>query len=687
MRVSLDWIKDFAAVDAPAQEIAHRLTMAGLEIEGMESAGSDVLMEVNVTPNRPDCLSIIGIAREVSALYGVPLKIPAHALRSERPSDVTVRIADPALCGRYAGRSVFGVKVGDSPEWMRQRLEKCGIRSINNIVDVTNYVMLEYGQPLHAFDADLLGGRAIRVAAAGERLRMRTLDGGEREIPAETLLIWDDREPVAIAGIMGGEGSSVSERTANVFLESAHFNPASIRKSSKILGLRSESSYRFERGTDIEFLRAALDRAAGLLQDIAGGTVGEAVDAYPVPYAAREITVPYRTVNALLGTDVAPGQMREILERISIRTEDRGATLAAFPPAFRGDLTSGVDLIEEVARCYGYDRIPARRPRTEISDGILNSRERLLRNVKEAMRRAGFSEVINFSFMNSAELDLLSIGDSAQDDRRRHIMLLNPLRREECLMRTTLVPALLRNFVYNVSRGVRNLRIFECSRVFVAKGGQLPSEQLRLGGVLSIDPSPAIWKETAPPFYVAKGALESLFDELRLPQRAWRETKEPFLHPGKSADILADGVKLGYVGELGPETVERLGLKMNRPQVIVFEIDMDAVLAAAVSRIVYRPLPKFPAIERDVALVIDERITAEQVLGVIAEYRSDLVERFSIFDHFQGKSLPQGMKSIGVRLVYRRPDRTLTDEEVEPVHTAIVRHALEKTGGTVRGVS
>lgn len=683
MRVSLDWIKDFVAVTAAPAEVAHRLTMAGLEIEGMEQMEGDVVMEVNVTPNRPDCLNILGIAREVAAIFDLPLRIPEVAISSAGPSEIRVVIDSPDLCARYTGRSIRGVSVKDSPSWMKQRLEKCGIRAINNIVDVTNYVLLEFGHPLHAFDADRIQGNVIRVARAGKERKIVTLDAVERELPEETLLIWDGREPVAVAGIMGGEGSSVDQGTRNVFLESAHFAPASIRKSSKVLGLRSESSYRFERGTDILFLESALSRAALLIRELGGGTVSDIVDAYPRPFEQTVVSVPYQRVNTLLGTELDATRIRATIEKIGIRTEDKGESFMAFPPPYRGDIQDPVDIIEEVARCHGYGNIPVRVPKTGLSDGVLNVKELILHRVRESIRKSGFSEVINFSFMNSADLDLLSIPE--KDDRRRHLSLRNPLRQEECLMRTTLVPALIKNFLYNLSRDVRNVQVFELAKVFVDKGGQLPAEGLRLGGIFFQDTAPVIWKDGTPSFFIVKGALEALFEELRLPACLFSPAHEVFLHAGKSADLSFDGTAAGYVGELNPHVTELLNLKLQKPQIIVFEIDVDILMQLVPAKISYAPIPRFPSVERDIALVLDDRITAGEILSLMAGFRSDIVEQTGLFDYYKGKNIPADKKSLGLRITYRSRERTLTDAEVEEVHSALVRHLLERTGGSLRG--
>jgi phenylalanyl-tRNA synthetase beta chain len=684
MRISFEWIKDFVDVAASPEDTAHRLTMAGLEIEGMESIEGDTVMEVNVTPNRPDCLNILGIAREVAAAYGLPLKKPRACLEgSPQKGDVRVEIDAPDLCGRYTGRVIKGVVVGESPDWVKKRLEKCGIRPINSVVDVTNYILLELGHPLHAFDADRLGGKMIRVAKAGENRSITTLDGVERRLPEDTLLIWDGKGPVAVAGIMGGEGSAVDSATRNIFLESAYFDPSSIRRSSKILGLKSESSYRFERGTDREFLETALNRAAILIQEIAGGTIHEIVDVYPEKYVPVSIEVPYRKVNSLLGTDIEKEEILRILEMIEIATLDKGDSFSAAPPAFRGDIKEPVDIIEEIARCYGYDKVPVRVPKTPLADGILNKKERKLEKIKEAVRKSGFNEVINYSFMNLDDLNMLSIPEG--DKRRSHISLMNPLRQEDSLMRTTLIPSLINNFLYNLARGTGEISLYELSRVFLDEGGPLPNEELILGGIYFRENTSAVWHEQIPPFFVVKGVLQAVFGEMKAGEYSMVPSEEVFLHKGKSADIFFKGQKAGFIGEVSPHIIERLNLKIKKPEIVVFELSIDLLLSMGQEKTVYAQIPKYPSIERDIALVVADRLTAGEILDWLRGYESPVIESVELFDYYKGKNIPADKKSLGFRIVYRSKDRTLTDTEVEAVHGALVAYILEKTSGELRG--
>jgi phenylalanyl-tRNA synthetase beta chain len=684
MKVSLEWLKDFVDIQASPAEVAHRLTMAGLEIEGTETVGKDIVFEVNVTPNRPDCLSILGIAREIAAVFGLSLKMPDAEIKDMSEAGITVEILDPDLCNRYTGRSITGVAVCDSPQWMKDRLEKCGIRSLNNnIVDITNYVLLEFGHPLHAFDADKLYGSRIRVAKAGTGRDMTTLDRAERKLSPEMLLIWDERNPVAIAGVIGGEASSVTADTRNIFLESAYFDPSSIRRTSKALGLKTESSYRFERGTDIVFLERALNRAAFLMQKTGGGKIHAIVDAYPEKYVQNSVEVSYETANALLGTALKKTEILQMLEGVGIGTEDRGEMFLAFPPPYRRDVRAYYDVIEEVARIYGYDNIPARIPKAVLSDGILNKKEINVGRIQESVRKMGFTEVINYSFMDGTDLDLLSI--PAADIRRRHLKVMNPLRQEDSLMRTTLIFSLLNNFLYNVSRGVRDIRLFEVARVFRPEGGLLPKEELMLGGIFFRESLPSLWKEDAPSFFISKGVLDSLFEEMKIKGYSYVPSEEVFLHKGKSADIMLNELRVGFIGEITPGVAAKLDLKAHKPEIIVFEMSLDKLLLCIPEKLTHSQIPRYPSVERDIAIIIDDDLSSAQAMSILKEYPSKFIEQVELFDYYKGKNIPQGRKSLAFRITYRSPQRTLTDDEVESIHSGLVDYFLEKTGGLLRG--
>lgn len=704
MRISLDWLKEFIPLTADADEIAHRLTMLGLEIEAVERVDGDAIFEVNVTPNRPDCLSVVGIARELSAAYDMELTIPEHDIMAEPGElDFNVDILDVDLCHRYAGRIVRNLTIGESPDWLKRRLEKCGLRAINNVVDVTNYVLLELGHPLHAFDLATLKGHRIRVATPatamgkGATAKLTTLDGVEREIPGDALLIWDAVRPVAVAGVMGGQETEVSGTTVDIFIESAYFDPVSVRKTSKTLGLKTEASYRFERGTDIKMLKKALDRTAYLMKEVADGMIYGKIDIYPRKHVPAEISLSADKVNRVLGLSLSTTEMVASLEKLGFSIEESGGLMSVRPPVYRGDVKRDADIIEEVARTCGYERIPAVLPKATLgisdaaSERLVEGEgatgkgfyERALHEVKQSLLKTGFTEVINLSFMGEQDLDLLGI--AAPDRRRKCVRIKNPLRTEESLLRTTLVPSLLRNMAHNASHGNRDFRLFELSRVFVAGAdGTLPLERYHGAALLYREKTKSLYREETQEFFVVKGAVEALFDDLKIREYTFVRSAEPFLHPGQAADIMIEGSKVGYIGTLSPVVRDALEIKAQKPAVVVMELDIDLLLPFTIQMLKYRPLPRFPYIERDTALIVDAGLEAAAVLDWLRSYPADLIEEVALFDVYQGKNIPEGKKSIAFTVRYRAADRTLTDEEIDPVHTALVAYITDKTKGALR---
>ncbi len=699
MRASLEWLKEFVPVSAPALEIAHRLTMLGLEVEAVEQVDRDTVFEINVTPNRPDCLSIIGVARELSAAFGAALTFPEHEVQAETGGpDFNVDIHDPALCRRYAGRIVKGLKTGPSPEWLKSRLEKCGIRSKNNVVDITNYVLLELGHPLHAFDLGTIKGRRIQagttkdVKGRPEKLLFRALDGNERELPEDALLIWDAEDPIAIAGIMGGLETEVSGTTVDIFIESAYFDPLTVRRTSRATGLKTEASFRFERGADIKMLQNALDRAAFLMQKIAGGTVYGKIDIYPGKYTPERISISYEKINRVLGLDLTEAEISRYLDGLGFLVEKGKGYYSITAPAYRVDIQRDADIIEEVARVYGYERIPAVLPAAVAGiEGQDNARklfsEALLKELKVSFLKSGFTEVINYSFMGERDLELLGI--DKDDARWRKVQIKNPLRAEDAFMRTTLIPALIGNIVYNVSHDNRAFRLFETSRVFLNGSnlpGPLPEERNHLAAILYKEKMRSLYKDDTPDFFVVKGVIEALFDSLRITAYSFARSTEPFLHPGQSADISVGGLKIGYVGALSPVIVDRLDIKAQRPSIILMELDIDLLSppAQSMKMLRYCPLPRYPYSERDTALVIDESLESSEIVALLKSYSSEMIEGITLFDVYQGKNIPEEKKSLAFSIRYRAPDRTLKDEEVDALHNQIVRFIIEKTGGYIR---
>lgn len=684
MKASYNWLKEFVGFNLPPDKLAHTLTMAGLEVEEIEEFEGDTIFDIGVTPNRPDCLSIRGIAREISAVLGIPFKDIQAGIGMEEGEGPVVEVENPGLCPRYSSRIITGVKTGPSPGWLSKRLESCGIRPASNIVDITNYVLLELGQPMHAFDLDRLAGGKIVVRQAGDVMKFRTLDDEERELPAEALLIWDAEKPVAIAGVMGGLSTEVSESTVNILLESAYFNPSPVRKTSRALNLSTESSYRFERGVDIGAVTLALDRAAQLIVQTAGGRVTRMTDEYPAPFVPEKIRVSLEKISSVIGVDISGAFVEKTLRSLGFGVEREGeGFVAAVPPAYRHDMKMDVDVIEEVARLYGYDRIPATLPTMQMSSPPEHKTQELIRILKNSMVKSGFSEVINFSFLNPDALEKLNL---PPDDRRRDIIRIrNPLRKEESAMRTTLVPALLNNITMNLNRGEKMLRFFEVSRVFLPSGGKLPDEITQLAAVYHKDVTASIWKDKHDGFYDLKGAVENLFLELKIKKYSFERTAspvEPYLHPGKSCPIAVDGRKVGSIGALHPGVARAFDIKGD---VIILEIhDIEKIREAVPARITYVPLPRYPYVERDIAIIVSKDTTVAQAEKIIRGTDADIIESVELFDIYMGKPIPDDKKSLAFSIRYRSAAKTLTDSEVDAVHSAIIKSLRAELGAELR---
>jgi phenylalanyl-tRNA synthetase beta chain len=609
---------------------------------------SDVLMEVGITPNRGDCLSVVGIAREVAALCKTSVKYASIAVDETGPSVDTltsVTVDDPQGCPRYTARVIQGVKTGPSPEWLKDRLEALGVRSINNIVDVTNYVMLELGQPLHAFDFNRLLQRRIVVRKALPGERFTTLDGVERDLPEGAVLICDGAGPVAIGGIMGGLNSEIEPDTRDVLIESAYFEPLSIRRTSRRLGLKTESSYRFERGTDPDGVLSALDRAAELMLEVGGGAIAAGrIDVYPNPIKAQEIVLRADRANRFLGTRLSTHEMKEALERIEMSVDALDADrLRVIAPSFRGDITREVDLHEELARISGYV--------TGVEAAGFDPHQRARLELKNLLAGAGFFEVINYSFISYESIRRLRYSEG--DPRLAPIRLKNPLSDEQAVMRTTLLPGLLQNARYNFDRRSENFRIFELSKVFLrAREGLQAEEPHHLAGVIAGKRIPqALYGDADVDYTDVKGVVEALCGFLRIDDVGFRtQSFPPWLDPCASASIFAKGERIGELGRVHSEVLEAYDLK--RP-IFAFRLDFDRLFALKGPVPVYKVLPKFPPVPRDIALIADEKMPVEEPFDFICSLNEPLLESVEIFDIFRSDQLGTGKKSIGYRLTYR----------------------------------
>ncbi len=624
------------------------------------------ILEVAITPNRGDCLSIYGLAREVAAVTESPLKpleVPELPLGEEISAETGVIIEVPELCFRYAGRLIKGVEVKDSPFEIQKRLWLCGLRPINNVVDVTNYILLLVGQPLHAFDFDLLEGRHIIVRRAIEGEKILTLDGVERVLDPETMVIADTKRPIAIAGIMGGEETAVSKGTKNVFLESAWFNPSSIRLTSQRLRLSSESSYRFERGIDPEGVIRGLELAASLIARLAGGEIVPGrIDEYPKPYVPREIRLSPRRVSLYLKKDLPQETIKDLLERVEIKVSQGVEDFICVPPSYRHDLSLPEDLIEEIARLYGYDKLPVSVPRAEIAGKPPSPFEEFLKRTREVFTALGLYQVITYSFISPKFVEIL---DLKGDKRAKMLALANPLSEEQSVLRSTLVPGLLQTAQVNLFREVSDLKIFELGRVFWPQEGELlPEERYFLGGLLCGRAYPLNCHGMDRPvdFYDLKGILESAFKALGVKGLEFKpHAKEPFLIPALSVSLEGRGKKLGFAGAVRNSVLEKLDLT---GPIFVFELDLEGLHELVERQKTYQALPKFPATFRDLALLAPEELPAGEILSFAQGLELAFLERVDLIDIYRGRGVPQGKKSLTLRFTYRAKDRTLTDEEV-----------------------
>jgi phenylalanyl-tRNA synthetase beta chain len=658
----------------------------GAPLASVLPAGETVL-DVEITPNRGDWVSLLGMAREVRASFGGTLRLPDTAppeTGAPAAGAVTIAVEDRGGCARYAGRVVRRVRVGPSPDWLARRLEAAGFRTVNNVVDITNLVMLEFGQPLHAFDLARLRGRSVRVRAAEAGEKLRTLDGHLRELARGDLVIADAEGAVAVAGVMGGADSEVSEATREILLESAYFDPARVRRTAKRLGLASDASYRFERGVDPDGQVRAVDRAARLIAELAGGEVARGVVEVlgdPLPPADPIRLSPAR-VNRLLGTTLAPGEIAALLARVEVAAEATGdGALSCRPPRYRPDLRIAEDLVEEVARIHGYDAIPSTLPVGVLAGVTLPPRRETREAVRSALVGAGFTEVMTFPFVGGGDAEALRLPQ--HDPRRRAVRLLNPIQSEKPWLRTQLVSSLLRTARANRTRQVDEIRAFELARVFRAGApGALPDEPIEAVALLARGVEKSLWGEPRPPvFFEAKGAAERLLAELGVRARFQGGEVEPFLHPGAAGEFRLGKQRVLALGELHPECAR--DFELEGPLALLIA-DVDALDRAGRATPRYREVSRFPAVQRDLALLLSRDVAAGEVAEAIRDAGGDSLQRVRIFDRFAGKGVPEGKVSVAYRLVFQRTDRTLTEPEVSQATERVLATLTRRFGAELR---
>ncbi|MGL1933117.1 MAG: phenylalanine--tRNA ligase subunit beta [Desulfotalea sp.] len=665
-------------------------------IDAMELA--DTFIEVDLTPNRPDCASVIGTAREIAGKLGTELTLPVSG-RSIENNDPAFRveIESNELCPRYAAKLIKNVKVAKSPWWLRKILVSVGLRPINNIVDITNFVMLEYGQPLHAFDFSKIADSKIFVRQPhANETEITTLDGTTRKLSTEMLLICDAEKPIAVAGVMGGSNSEVEADTCDILLESACFNPVSVRKTARKLNISTDASYRFERGVDPGGAVNALDRAAELIAEIAGGSMTEmGADNYRGRTPIKTLTLSISRTSRLIGVNFSGEELTKMLKSIEIRVANKDEdTLWISPPTFRIDIEREADLVEEIARIYGYDKVPTSTPLVSLSYPEQDENRLKKYPLSKNITGHGFYEAINYSFVSPNHSDMLLL--SEQDYRRTSVKLLNPLSEEQSVMRTSLLPSLLENVKRNISFQKTAVKLFEIGKIFLSQGNDVqPKEDQYLAGVLSGnrfgDSSPIYYKGENVDIFDAKGIVEFILEEMGLTNLEKNQkieftvppegARELFSTEHYSLAIHSGTTLLGTIGKFNDDVLKNFGIKND---VYYFDLNFDALCAIGTEEKSFSSLPIFPSIKRDIALVVSSDVSAGELLSTVRSNKDKLIENAEIFDVFEGEKIKEGFKSVAISITYRSATKTLTEKNVEKSNTKIVKILTDRFGGSFR---
>ena len=637
---------------------------------------TETVIDFEITPNRPDCLSIIGMARESAATFDRSFEYPKTDSEYENGNAdeyVKVDIKKPELCRRYVARVVKDVKIKESPWWLQKRLMFAGMRPINNIVDITNYVLLEMGHPIHAFDIRFIENNHIIVDTAQEGEKFITLDETERTLKENMLLIKDGVKPIAIAGVMGGLNSEVKDDTETIIVEAANFDMDSVRITSKTLGLRTEASSRYEKGMDPNLSLMAADRVCYLIEKTgAGKVVGGAVDNYPTEISPQTTEVRVEKMNNILGTEISGKSMTEILKRLEMKVDDEGDVLLVTPPTVRVDLNEEVDYSEEIARIYGYDKLEMTIHKDNCEAGM--SENKSLREITvDTLVGLGYKEIQTYSFVSPGGVDM--IGTPEASHKRNFVKLINPLGEENSVMRTVLLPEMMEVLERNYKRNIFECSAFEIGNTFINKKGEedLPEERFALSiGVYGEDKD----------FFTVKGTLENVLKVLGINKYDFvAEENTQTYHPGRCAKLVVGGKEMGLIGEIHPDVLKKYGIETRA---CGGEIDLESLLKEADVMRYYHPLPKYPFINRDISLLVKDDVTVKSIEKITAEKTGDLLESITLFDKYKGKQIPEGIKSLSFNLIYRSDDRTLTDEEVIPVHEKLLEALNEELGAVLR---
>jgi len=685
MRVSFDWLKDFMESKIEAGKAQSFLTMSGLEIASSADIEGDHVMEIEVTPNRPDCLSVLGVARELSAASGVPIKLPDSVKKNfmkkgSARGNVKIEILDKHACPRYVGCIMKNVKVGPSPKWLVQRLNAMGVRSVNNIVDITNYVLFELGQPLHAFDLDKLEQKRIIVRRAKKGESIVTIDGVNRPLDPNILVIADAIRPVAVAGIMGGKDTEITAAAKNILIESAYFDPVVIRKACRQLGLASESSYRFERGVDQGMIFASSVRAQELIKDIAlGKAAGKMSDTGSGIEKGKEIILSLDEAARILGIDISSEEIKDILKKLNLNPIKKKDKISVTIPSYRIDLSRGIDLIEEIARLYGYDKIPSRLPSfTPQKTYQLEKKTVTLENeIRKVLCGMGLNEIMTYSLTSRNSIEHLGI------PLENLVSLKNPMSSQQEIMRPSLLSEMLEVLNWNLNRKNTLLQLFEINKVYLMNKLTGQADEAVNLSIGICGNKPGNWKEKPRDLdlFDLKGMIEILMDYLGVRGYKIEKTEHPSLKKNMATAIIVNSKTCGVFGEVKEDVARRFDIKRK---VYAAELSLDNLLSCANLKKTFAALPKYPSVKRDIAILLDDTISASSIYDVIKEEARELVKSVDVFDLYKGQQIQEGKKSLAYTIEYRSDERTLNDKEVNDTHKKVQDALTKRLGAQIR---
>ena len=678
MLISYNWLKDYVDIKLPPDKLAEVLTMSGLAVDSIEKKNGDCILELEVTSNRPDWLSYIGIAREVAAITGRKFKLPVVEKRVKGQGargQISVKVEDKKLCPRYTARIIRNIKVGESPEWLKKRREAAGLRPVNNIVDITNFCLFETGEPMHAFDLDKLGGSSIVVRKAAKGEKVIAIDGQERTLDDSMLVIADDKKPVAIAGIMGGLSTEVGISTKNILLEAAYFDPISVRRASRKLALSSESSCRFERKVDMENITYASGRALELICEIAGGEAGEFIDIGKTKSDNAAISLRYDRLNKITGACIPPLRAKKILTSLGLKViSSSKEALKLKAPKFRYDLQDEIDLVEEIARVYGYNNIP------ETIPPVVETGERLPfdmvvdKRVRGILTALGLSEIITYSLLSNKQLTLAEISGSDI------IKIQNPLSIEQEIMRPTLLTGMLNSIRWNINRKTKDLRLFELGKIYLKENSFTEREYLSIG-ITGQKYDGWVGPARQVDMFDLKGITERLFLELGISGLSMKEADNSSYMSGSCAYLYIKGEAVGVLGEIDPKVSNNFDIK---DRVYIAQLDCDKLTKHVSLEKYFKEPPRYPSIVRDISIVVDKKVFNEKITSIVKDAAGDILKDVQLIDRYRGGQVPDGKTSLTYRLEYQDLKRTLEDKDVSGAHSRIVRALEDNLGAKLR---